>query len=99
MWHVHPPTLHVFSSKRLYVKAQAQEDTVRSIYDAYSSSGGSGGSGGGGRTSGVGHEISLIDLTNMVVDMDLPSLGLKQEHVAAFVSDEFARVDVRIPRG
>ena len=103
MWHVHPPTLHVYSSKSLLMKAHAQASTVYSIYNAYSSRGGSSG-GGGVRLKGAGSRVglgsaesgmSLIELTKMVLDMDLPSLGLSQEHVAALISDEFERVDVR----
>ena len=79
MWAVHPPTLHAFDNDGLLAKAQDQTKRIREIFSEYDGDG-----------NGT---ISLDEMTNMVLEMDLHTLGVTKDAIANYVSDEFERVD------
>ena len=60
-------------------EAQDQTSSIRKVFDEYD------GDGNG--------EISLVEMTNMIVEMDLHHLGVTKDEIANYVSDEFERVD------
>jgi hypothetical protein len=79
MWAVHPPVLHAFDNDGLLAEALDQTSSIRKVFDEYD------GDGNG--------EISLVEMTNMIIEMDLQNLGVTKDEVAQYVSDEFERVD------
>ena len=79
MWAVHPPTLHVFDDEGLLAEAQDETNKIRAVFAEYD------GDGNG--------EISLVEMTNMILEMDLHQLGVTKDEIANYVSDEFERVD------
>ena len=79
MWASHPPVLHVFDNEFFIEQSFDKTQEIRDIFDEYDTD-----------KSG---EISPTEMTAMIVEMDLDSLGVSKDEIAHFVNEEFERVD------
>jgi hypothetical protein len=80
MWHVHPPTLHVYEGDRLLQGALEQQGSVREVFKAYDGDG----------------TISLAELTSMASTLGLPGelareLNLGPDHCTRYLEEAFRR--------
>ena len=79
MWAVHPPVLHAFENSGLVDQAIDRAEQIRAIFEDYDKDG-----------SGT---IDLQEMTDMIIEMDLTTLGVSNEDILNYVNEEFARAD------
>ena len=79
MWAMHPPTLHVFENDTVKDKSIDQGEQIAAIFKDYDKD-----------SSGT---ISLNEMTDLIIEMDLTTLGVSSEDITNYVNEEFMRAD------